>query len=64
MGHRRPYSEEKINARLREVTAELRKLRTELQEDIRAHRREPQPFTRLLEGDDGLAGAGSGRRER
>lgn len=60
MGHRRPFSEEKINARLREVTAELRKLRQELQEDIRAHRREPRPFPRMLDGD-----AGPGRtRER
>ena len=57
-------SEEKINARLREVTAELRRLRTELQEDIRAHRRDTRPFLRLFEGDDGMNGPGGGTGER
>jgi hypothetical protein len=49
MAHRKPISEEKINARLREVTAELRKLRTELEEGIRSQRREPKPFVRAFE---------------
>lgn len=61
MGHRRPFSEEKINARLREVTAELRKLRQELQEDIRGHRRGSRPFIRLHEGGVGTAGPGRTR---
>jgi hypothetical protein len=61
MGHRRPFSEEKINARLREVTAELRKLRQELQEDLRGHRRAPRPFTRIHDGEVGTAGSGRTR---
>ena len=54
MRDRRPFGEEKINARLREVTAELRKLRTELQQDLRAHRRDVRPYTRTL--DDEVVG--------
>lgn len=35
-------SEEQINARLREVTADLRRLRRALQEELRSHRRDPR----------------------
>ena len=59
----RPYSEERINARLREVTEELRRLRTELQRDIRAHRRGSRPFTRMLDGEiDARPGSGVDER--
>ena len=34
MAYRKPTSEEKINARLREVTADLRRLRTALQDQL------------------------------
>ena len=45
MGKRKEISEEKINARLREVTADLRRLRTALQEELRNYRREPRLLT-------------------
>jgi hypothetical protein len=63
MGEKRPFGEERINERLREVTAELRKLRTELQRDIRAHRRETRPFTRMLDAEVvGRVGTGADER--
>lgn len=42
MGPRKEISEEKINARLREVTADLRRLRRDLLEELRSHRRRPR----------------------